>query len=71
MACPECNLKKNNRIPPKDLLAKIVDRNKDFKNSQKNKLILIEFAQYSDDLLSRMWNYAKLSGFKEYERNTI
>lgn len=28
-----------------------------------------DFACYSDDLLDRMWQYARLSGLKEYSGN--
>ena len=31
-----------------------------------NTVIQTDFAGYSDDLIGRMWSYAKLSGIKEY-----
>lgn len=56
---------KNNRVPNKDFLIKIEDRNKKIQMIQDN-IIQTEFVGYTDDLLNRMWSYAKLSGIKEY-----
>lgn len=65
LSCPTCNVKKNNRIPNKDFLIKIEDRNKKIQLIQ-DTVIQTEFVGYTDDLLNRMWSYAKLSGIKEY-----
>lgn len=65
LSCPTCNVKKNNRVPNKDFLIKIEDRNKKIQLLQ-NTVIQTEFVGYTDDLLNRMWSYAKLSGIKEY-----
>ena len=65
LACPTCNEKKNNRIPGMIFLDKIISRNRAIKQSQ-NEIIQTEFANYTDELIIRMCNYAKLSGLKEY-----
>ena len=46
-------------------LDKILARNRAIKQSQ-NEIIQTEFANYTDELIIRMCNYAKLSGLKEY-----
>lgn len=68
LSCPTCNERKNNRVPNQNYLIKLEDRNKKIKLSQ-NMLIQTDFENYSDDLLKRMWRYAKLSGIKEYKWN--
>ena len=65
LSCPNCNGRKNNRVPKKDYLVKIEERNKKIKLC-KNVIIETDFEEYSDDLLNRMWHYAKLSGIKEF-----
>lgn len=65
LSCPTCNEKKNNRVPGKDYLIRIEDRNKKIQLLN-NTVIQTDFAGYSDDLIGRMWSYAKLSGIKEY-----
>ena len=64
LACPQCNERKNNRVASKDYVARIITRNKLIKESNNN-IIRIEFNGYSDDIIDRMWTYAKLSGLKE------
>ena len=66
LSCPTCNERKNNRVPTKDYLIKIEDRNRKAQTLQ-NSLVRIEFEGYSDDLITRMWSYAKLSGIKEFK----
>lgn len=65
LSCPACNERKNNRVPGKDFLVRIEERNKKMQLLQ-NTVIQTEFEGYSDDLFNRMWCYAKLSGIKEY-----
>lgn len=65
LSCPTCNAKKNNRVPNKEFLIKIENRNKKIQLIQ-DTVIQTEFVGYTDDLLNRMWSYAKLSGIKEY-----
>lgn len=67
LSCPTCNTRKNNRVPGKDYLVSIEDRNKKIQRID-NIVIHKDFEGYSDDLLQRMWNYAKMSGIKEFSK---
>jgi hypothetical protein len=67
LACSTCNERKNNKIPGMDYLIRLEDRNKKIQLMQ-NKIVQEEFVGYKEDLLRRMWSYAKLSGIKEYIR---
>ncbi|MDE6209983.1 MAG: HNH endonuclease [Lachnospiraceae bacterium] len=67
LSCPTCNVKKNNRVPARDYLLKIEDRNRKIQLID-NIVIHKDFKSYSDDLLQRMWQYAKMSGIKEYSK---
>lgn len=66
LSCQTCNERKNNRVPTKDYLIRIEDRNRKVQTLQ-NSLVRIEFEGYSDDLITRMRSYAKLSGIKEFK----
>lgn len=68
LACPTCNERKNNKVPQLDYLAKIEERNKKIIKST-DAIVQMDFAEYSDGLINRMWHYAKLSGIKEYKIN--
>lgn len=70
LSCSTCNEKKNNRVPEKDYLLRIENRNKKMKLID-NKVIETDFVGYTDDLIVRMWNYAKMSGLKEYIQNDM
>ena len=65
LSCAECNERKNSKIPVKNYLVKIENRNKKIQTIN-NVIVQSDFSGYSDDLLDRMWHYAKLSGMKEY-----
>ncbi len=67
LSCPECNIKKNNRLPDREYVIRIVDRNKRIQHLQ-NQIILMEFSEYTDDLIDRIWHYARRSGLKEYQQ---
>lgn len=65
LSCPQCNERKNNKLPKQDFLIKIENRNNKIQVID-NFIIQKDFEGYSQDLLDRMWKYAKLSGLKEY-----
>lgn len=65
LSCPNCNERKNNRVPRKDYVAIIENRNKKMRLSE-NLVVQTDFAEYSDGLIERMWHYAKMSGLKEF-----
>lgn len=66
LSCPTCNERKNNKVPTKDYLIKLEKRNRIIMTNEEILVVREDFNNYSEDLLSRMWGYAKLSGIKEY-----
>lgn len=66
LSCPTCNVRKNNKLPQIDYIIRIEERNKRMRQCDGNIIIHTDFEEYTDDLLRRMWHYAKLSGLKEY-----
>lgn len=64
LACPRCNLKKHDNLPPRNLILKIEHQNTLVERA-KEPLIQNDFESYSDDLIPRIWTYAKISGYKE------
>lgn len=70
LSCPQCNEKKSNRIPAKEYVMRIENRNRVIRQKD-NALIQAEFDGYADDLIDRMWKYAKMSGIKEYLENPV
>ncbi len=65
LSCSQCNEKKSNRIPEKEYVVRIESRNRIIRQRD-SLLIRTEFDGYEDDLIDRMWKYAKMSGIKEY-----
>lgn len=66
LACPACNTRKNDRLPNKANLSRVVTRNEDLLQS-KSQIVREEFVGYNANLLWTIWNYAKLSGFRVSE----
>ena len=60
------NERKNNRVPRKDYVVLIENRNKKIRLSE-NVVVQTDFAEYSEGLIERMWHYAKMSGLKEFK----
>lgn len=65
LACPTCNARKNNKIPNLNYVDLVEKRNKVIKTN-KNPIVQEDFSEYKDDVIKRIWKYAKLSGLKEY-----
>ena len=66
LACKSCNSKKNDRIPEKQKMIVVLERNERiarFKQPQIEK----EFNGYSAEMFMRLWQYAKIGGYKEYQ----
>ena len=63
LACPQCNIKKKDNLPPKELIVKMENQNKIVRNAI-DPIVRNDFCSYSDSLVSRIWNYAKMSGLK-------
>ena len=65
LSCKKCNSKKNDRVPEKGLMIKVLDRNeKIIKDS--HALVIEEMKGYSAESMMRLWNYAKIGGYREY-----
>lgn len=72
LSCPKCNIRKKDSLVGGSFLTRIECRNNDIvaatiKNALNSSLIQAEFRGYSNSLIDRIWAYARLSGFNEYE----
>lgn len=63
LACPSCNSRKNDLLPSKANLSRVITRN-EFHLHSENSVVREEFAAYNADLLWSIWDYAKMSGFR-------
>lgn len=70
LTCPQCNERKNNKIPAREYVVRIERRN-GIICKRDDVLIQTEFEGYTDSLVDRMWRYAKMSGVKEYKGDSI
>lgn len=71
LACPSCNISKNNRLPSKKAVEIIVQRNEVIKASDfyaESSELESEFNNYTKELLPQLWQYAKMGGFREWAR---
>lgn len=67
LACKSCNSKKNDRVPRKDKLLQVISRNEIILNTAVDNVIIEkECKDYSAELMLRLWNYAKIGGYREY-----
>ena len=66
LACPDCNQKKKDKIPSRKCLQDAEKRNLILAESE-NEFVRKEFESYYDGLLTKMWEYALMSGYKEYK----
>lgn len=66
LACKNCNGKKRDRVPDKQKLLQVINRNEQIVSSITTSQIEIDFEGYSSDMLWRLWSYAKIGGFKEF-----
>lgn len=65
LSCPKCNQKKKDRIPTKEFLVSIEKRNVRIQHID-SEFVCSEFSGYTENLLEKLWKYAKYSGLKEY-----
>ena len=71
LACSECNIKKSDKLPSKNLISKIQNRNKLALNQFFSQdFIAQQFTNYKKDLIPNLWQYAFYSGFKALEEQT-
>ncbi len=69
LACSSCNSKKNDRIPDKKSILVVLNRNEIVLKSS-NERIQDECKGYSAEMMLRLWNYAKIGGYKEFIINS-
>ncbi len=67
LSCPECNTRKNNRIPNYDYLRKIQLRNHNLCQQENGNKIQVIYGKYNANRLNNLWEYAKLSGLKVWK----
>lgn len=67
LSCPECNTRKNNRIPSYNFLCKIQHRNNTLCKQKSGAQIESIYGKYDENRLRSLWEYAKLSGLKIWE----
>lgn len=65
LSCASCNERKSNKLPDRNFLIKIENRNKNIQVVD-NIVVQKDFEGYSQDLLNRMWHYARISGLKDW-----
>ncbi len=65
LACPQCNEKKNNRIPTEMYLDMIIKRNEKIRDNT-DLIVEVDFKNYDSLQLKRLWKYAQLSGMKKF-----
>lgn len=66
MACKSCNSKKNDKVPDKRQILQVISRNEVFLCDLGNILIEKECKEYSSELMLKLWNYAKVGGYREF-----
>ncbi len=75
LSCPQCNTKKSNILPPQNAILKVQERNRIIKSDIEKNILLPEstfikeqFKNYDENLIPRLWQYAKFSGFKAMQQ---
>lgn len=76
LSCPECNTKKSNSLPPRDTVARIQNRNRIILLSSQEEAAKLnisaddtdfikgQFKNYEQNLIPRLWQYAKYAGLR-------
>lgn len=70
LSCKSCNSKKNDKIPDKGLMIKVLERNEKI-HPNLNELIAYEMKGYSAETMMRLWSYARIGGYKEYTVKSV
>ena len=67
LACPTCNSRKSNRLPQRDKLELVIQRNEIIRVSDLCvNGIAEEFKNYTGEMMVNLWQYAKMGGFREW-----
>lgn len=64
LACSKCNVRKNNKLPPRDKVELIVDRNR-FLLDRRASESLIDTNVYTDETIPYLYKVATINGFNE------
>lgn len=67
LACQRCNTKKNNRLLKVEKFALVLERNEQMlTNTRCRQDFASEFKNYYKDMMWELWDYAQMSGFREW-----
>lgn len=70
LSCKSCNSRKNDCVPQKDKLLQVISRNEIMVQNVTNNVVIEKQCKgYSAELMLRLWNYAKIGGYREYNNN--
>ena len=70
LSCPECNIKKSDKLPSKSFISIIHNRNRIIEHFfSSNLFVKQQFSNYKPDLIQNLWQYAKQSGVKQIEQH--
>lgn len=64
LSCSKCNIKKSDSLPQEKNIHRIIIRNEQLRNIQ-NDIVINDFRLYDSEIIQKMWNCAKMSGYKE------
>lgn len=65
LSCKSCNSKKSDRVPEKKKMIKVLERNEQILLSSEP-MVIQECKGYSAEMFMRLWQYAKIGGYKEF-----
>lgn len=64
LACPACNIKKNNNLADKTYIDAIIRRNEILITNTTNSLVIEQLKTYSHERITSLWKYATMSGYR-------
>lgn len=71
LSCPECNIKKSDKLPSRNFIHKIQNRNKLILSQFTSQdFVTQQFKNYKNELIPNLWQYAFYSGFKTGSNDT-
>lgn len=70
LSCSDCNIKKSDKLPSRNFIYKIQNRNKLILNQFTSQdFVTQQFKNYKNELIPNLWQYAFYSGFKLLEQH--
>lgn len=71
LSCSDCNIKKSDKLPSRNFIYKIQNRNKLILSQFTSQdFITQQFKNYKNELIPNLWQYAFYSGFKTGSNDT-